>query len=101
MTDLSVKTGIAWMRKAYDETFAACVEAGEYAIAAKREATEAALQNLPTLGSKAEISQYIACIAWLHGRKLIEPEESKAHMYIAQLALAALEPSYARKQASK
>ncbi len=87
---------VAQCRKAYDEAYAAIMEAEESEheevnrMVAKRAATDAALANLPMLTSRQGAAEYIACIAWMQGRRLLTPAEVRSHMYTAQTILATM-----------
>lgn len=95
-TSNPIVISVAQCRKAYDETYAAVMEAAEIgneafdAVMAKRAATDAALANLPLLTSRQGAAEYIACIAWMQGRRLLTPSEVRSHMYTAQTILATM-----------
>lgn len=87
MTGRSVQSAVILCRKAFEEAKAAAQEAGEHELTAKEVGTHAALANLPLLDSKQGVFEYVACIAWMQSRSLLEPAEIKAHHYTAQMAL--------------
>ena len=99
MKQSGVSQAILCVRKTYEDAYHGVLQAAEEDedgelvsdFMARRAGAEAACAALPQLTSKAAISDYIGCIAWMQGRKILEPAEVKAHMYTAQLALAAFE----------
>lgn len=95
MTTEGITEAVTRLRKIYEDAYHGIINGTEDAdeideVLAKREATNLALGALPLLNSKHACSVYIACVAWLYNKKLIDKEDQKAHLYTAQVALQSL-----------
>lgn len=82
---------VRYTMKAHAETYAALDDHPETERAAA--AALAWRHTLPVLDSTNAAKAFIACVAVGQSRQWITPEESRALMYTAQLALAALKGS--------
>lgn len=91
-----ITEAIAYATGAYEETWLECADLPTHQRAAA--AILAYRCCLPTLEDIASIRAFIACIASAQNRRWFTPDEARALMYTAQLALTAWQEGAGKRQ---